>query len=221
MLAMGDTWSAVDAVSRPALAGLRCVVFDFGGTLSSDRYFSVAPPGHPNWHSVIQEHVFCRTAVVDAWMKGDLSLLEIAQIVAEHIPIPVPQIVTTMRRGCSSMTFNPAVWRFACGQRAQGRATALVTANMDVFTSTVVPAHRLDDVFDVILNTADYGELDKRILWDHAFERLGNGISFKNSLLVEDGHHAVALFRSLGGIAHQYFGDAEFEKWLESAGWVG
>jgi phosphoserine phosphatase len=201
------------------LTAIRCVVFDFGFTLSSDLYFTLAPPGYPQWRSIIEQHIFDQRPILNAWMRGDLSLRDIAQIVAQHIGLPPAVIVATMEHGCRSMTFNQAVWEFACAQRMQGRKTALVTANMDVFTSVVVPAHHLDRAFDVILNTADYRELHKEVLWDRAFELLGDDIGYANSLLIEDGPTEPARFRARGGLAYQYEGDQCFRQWLEMLNW--
>jgi hypothetical protein len=214
-----DSVFCEDAFVPLTLTNIRCVVFDFGGTLSSDHYFKVAPPGYPDWQSVIQQRVFGNAPVVSAWMRGDLTLRDVAALVAQDIPLPLADILDTLHRGCASMSFNTAVWRFAIAQRREGRATALVTANMDVFTTTVVPAHGLANLFDVILNTADYREMDKSVLWAMAFERLGNGICYRNSLLVEDGPASVESFRSLGGMAFQYSDDGKFEAWLRSVGY--
>jgi hypothetical protein len=32
---------------------IKCVIFDFGFTLSPDFYFKIAPPGIPQWHEII------------------------------------------------------------------------------------------------------------------------------------------------------------------------
>lgn len=200
------------------LARIRCVVFDFGFTLSSDLYFTLTPPGYPHWRDIIQRQIFEQRPIVHAWMTGDLTLVDVARIVGQHVDLPLPTIVETMKRGCLNMTFNPAVWAFARAQRYHGRKTALVTANMDVFTEVVVPAHRLDAVFDVILNTADYHELRKDVLWDHAFVMLGEGIGYTNSLLIEDGPVDPALFRARGGVAYQYETDERFRAWLAELG---
>ena len=199
---------------RLDLAHIRCIVFDFGMTLSSDRYFKIAPPGIPEWGSVIQQHIFDQRHIVNAWMAGELTLVDIAQIVARQMDVPIPVIIETMERGCSAMTFNAAVWEFATAQRAAGRKTALVTANMDVFTKIVVPAHGLDQIFDVILNSADHHELRKELLWDRAFALLGDGIDYGNSLLIEDSEKELTLFRSRGGLAVQYQNDERFREWL-------
>ena len=90
---------------------------------------------------------------------------------------------------------------------------------VDVFNDVVVPAHGLEQMFDVILNTYDYHELDKRVLWPVAFERLGPGIGYDNSLLIEDSLNAVEQFRAAGGYAYQYRGDEAFVAWLQRVGW--
>jgi hypothetical protein len=72
----------------------------------------------------------------------------------------------------------------------------------------------LADVFDVIVNSADYGEVDKRKLWPVAFERLGLEIGYTNSLLIEDGEVEPAWFRAAGGMAYQYVGEDGLRGWL-------
>jgi hypothetical protein len=198
---------------------IKCVVFDFGFTLCKDYYFNVTPPDHPEWHSVIQEQIFHEPSIVNPWLKGDLTIEDIARLVSGYIPMSVASIVATMETGCMQLQFNQAVWDFAVAQKSAGRKTALVTANMDVFSKVVAPAHRLESLFDIILNTADFHEMRKEFLWPIAFERLGSGIGYANSLLIEDGEDEPAKFRARGGLAYQYQNDELFLDWLESVQW--
>jgi hypothetical protein len=131
----------------------------------------------------------------------------------------IPAIVEMMEMGCKRLNFNQAVLDFALAQRDAGRKTALVTANMDVFTKIVVPCHQLDKIFDIILNTFDYKELDKQRLWPVAFQYFGNDIHYANSLLIEDGETEPAKFRKLGGYAYQYSTDELFLEWLHAINW--
>jgi len=198
---------------------IKCVVFDFGFTLCKDYYFNITPPDHPDWHTVIQEHIFQEPSIVDPWLKGDLAIEDIARVVSGYIPMSVASIVATMEKGCMQLQFNQAVWDFAVAQKSAGRKTALVTGNMDVFNKVVIPAHRLESLFDIILNTADFHEIRKEFLWPIAFERLGGGIGYANSLLIEDGETEPAKFRELGGLAYQYQNDDLFLDWLEAVHW--
>jgi hypothetical protein len=200
-------------------AQIKCVIFDSGFTLMSDYYFKISPPGIPQWFDIIQKEIFGDPSIADPWMRGELATLDIAGVLSRHIPLDIPTIAATMERGCQHLSFNQVVWDFAVVQKASGRKTALVTGNYDVFTKVVVPAHGLDQLFDVILNSSDYHEIRKEILWPIAFERLGGGIGYANSLLIEDGESQPALFRSHGGFAYQYHNDAMFLDWLDSIHW--
>ena len=207
-------WEARDQLVPIDPGQIKCVVFDFGFTLSPDYYFKISPPGCPQWHEVIQKYIFGEPSIVVPWMKGELTGLDIAGMVSTHFPLDIPTIAATMEKGCQHLNFNPAVWDFSVAQKAAGRKTALVTDNMDVFTKVVVPAHGLDQLFDVILNSSDFHEIGKDVLWPIAFERLGGGIGYANSLLIEDGETEPAMFRALGGYAHQYLNDEQFLVWL-------
>ena len=200
-------------------AQIKCVVFDFANTLSSDHYFNISPPGCPQWFEVIQKHIFGQPSIINPWMKGELTSLDIAGMLSKYFPLRVETILEIMEAGCQDLQFNPAVRNFAAALRSAQRKTALVTANMDIFSKVVVPAHKLYQLFDVILNTSDFHELRKEKLWPVAFERLGEGIGFGNSLLIEDGENEPATFRALGGWAYQYSNDTAFLEWLETVAW--
>ena len=63
----------------------------------------------------------------------------------------------------------------------------------------------------MIINSSDYGEIDKRVLWPIAFKALGDDIHYGNSLLIEDGSKEPELFRGCAWIiAYQYTNDREF-----------
>ena len=200
-------------------ADIECVIFDFGFTLSSDVYVNVAPPGYPDWQALIQQRIFSNEALVDHWMAGAVTIHDIAGELAPIVDMEIAGIVSYLELGCQNLNFNEAVWGFAMQQRAAGRKTAIVTGNMDVFTKVVVPCHKLGERFDVIINSFDYGVIDKNMLWPKAFEILGNGMGYRQSLLIEDGANNVRKFRANGGYAHQYENDELFLSWLEAVKW--
>jgi hypothetical protein len=212
-------WEAKEPLDPINPEQIKCVVFDFGFTLSPDYYFNVSPPGCPQWHAIIQKVIFREPAITIPWMTGDLTSLDIARILSSYLPLDIPTIAAIMEKGCEHLNFNPAVRDFAVAQKTVGRKTALVTDNMDVFTKVVVPSHGLEQLFDVILNSADFHEIRKEFLWPIAFERLGGGIGYSNSMLIEDGESEPAMFRALGGYAYQYSNDAAFLEWLDSVYW--
>ncbi len=198
---------------------IACIIFDFGFTLSSDLYFKVPPPECPHLQELVQQHIFSNDDLVNDWMRATVTLEGIAKELAPVVGMNVARIVEFAELGCRDLVFNEAVLNFALAQRKLGRKTAIVTGNMDVFTKVVVPCHKLDRKFDVIINSFDYREIDKTVLWAKAFDLLGNGIGYSQSLLIEDGERNVRKFREHGGYAYQYGNDEDFLRWLKSTGW--
>ncbi|MBN1472582.1 MAG: haloacid dehalogenase-like hydrolase [Syntrophaceae bacterium] len=179
------------------------IFFDFDGTLCSGRYFD--PLGTNSLHTIGQLVFGGNSAQwADPWMKGYLSSRDIAAYLSTQLQETEEQILSSLQDGCSNMRFNAAVYDFAMLSRQSGRKTALVTGNMDVFTEVVVPAHGLDRMLDLVLNTSDHRTLDKSILWRKAFNTFGSKYSFSSALLIDDSPRMIALVRSLGGIAYQY-----------------
>jgi len=199
------------------LRHIKCVVFDYGFTLSSGYYFNLSPPGVADWEKRLQRVIFRGKddTVTGPWMRGEISLADIADLMAQEVGLGVEEILGYLRRGCTDLGFNEAVYAFARRVQSSSLRSALVTVNMDVFTDVVVPSHSLDDLFDVIVNSADVGSCDKTVLWPMAFDALGCGVSYRDSLLIEDGEKNPAAFRKQGGVAHQYLGEEAFCDWLD------
>lgn len=200
---------------------IKCIIFDFANTLYSGLYFNVHPCGYENWRELFNTCIFDKfdkNAIETKVMNGELGTEGIARIISGHIGLDAESVVKLMEKGCKNLKFNPPILDFAIEQKNKGIATALVSVNMDVFTKTVVPAHGLENIFDVIVNSFDYKETRKGILWDIAFSKLATGVTFANSLLIDDGADNVKLFKELGGYAHQYREDESFSEWLSSTG---
>jgi len=198
-------------------SNIKSIIFDFNGTLCFGRYFELL--GQESLDA-IGTLVFGDNSSrwADPWMRGDLTSQDIASYLSEHLDESETDILSGLHQGCSNMTFNPAVYNFALQQLETGRKTALVTANMDVFSEIVVPAHGLDGVFDLVLNTSDHRTLDKSVLWRKAFGIFGHDFSFATSVLIDNSPRMISLFESLGGYAYQYENDLAFRAWLEETG---
>ncbi len=194
---------------------LRCMVFDFAGTLCSTPYFW---PLGPEFLAVVTEAVFTgenKALWAGPWCRGEIGAEDIAEYLSGLTGLTTRRILEGLERGCSDLAMNPAVWRFAREQRARGRRAVLATVNMDVFTRIVTPAHGLHEVFDAVMNSADCGTEDKNALCQAAFNKL-DGCCFGNSLLIDDSAKAVESFRSRGGRAHRYTCDEAFAEWVQT-----
>ena len=186
------------------------VIFDYGFTISNEYYFNIPHPRVPLWRELIQESVFSDQRVTGDWMKGKISLRDIAGILQDRTGEDPESILVYLRDGCRNLEENHAVVKFAWKLKEHAIPIGLVTVNFDVFNDVIVPEHRYNELFDVILNSCDYGEIDKRVLWPIAFSRLGRHIEYSNSLLIEDGKKELEQFRDAGGHAIGYVDDVTF-----------
>jgi len=195
---------------------IRCVAFDYAYTLCSDHYFKELGP---DFDGLVHREIFNDNTPkwCDPWLRGELTAEDIVAHLAAFSGISHAHIMAQLRQGCAHQTMHPAIWQFAQAQRAQGRKTALVTLNMDIFSQVVVPSMGFDYVFDVIVNSADHRHDDKMMLWEYAFSQL-DGCDFANSLLIDDNAKYVEYFRAHGGMAYQYTGDEDFARWLKGGG---
>ena len=202
------------------LRSINCVVFDFGGTLSSEPYFKLLPP---RALEQVDRTLFGKEDphIGQGWATGLLSSRDVANYLSPKTGLSPGFILSALYEGCAQIEFNEAVWDFVGEQGRLGRKTVLVTGNFDVFTEVVVPARGLDKVFDAIVNSCDYGTGDKDELWPIAFDMLGEGYGYSGSLLIEDTSHEVVRFREAGGVAYQYTDDAAFRRWLRRSASAG
>ena len=194
---------------------IRCVVFDWGGTLSSEPYFRISPPDAPNWQEILHEEILSpESGLFDDWMEGKLGVDDIAGALSGHTALSAAAIADLMREGCRGLKLNSAVAGFARSVKQRWVKSTLVTGNIDVFSEIIVPDLGLEDLFDVIVNSWDYRETRKELLCEMAFRRLGDGIGFENTLFIEDNARNVDLFRRRGGMVHHYVDDEGLLAWL-------
>lgn len=97
-----------------------------------------------------------------------------------------------------------------------GKKVGLVTDNMDVFTTITVPSHKLGKLFDVIINSADYGLLkkdDHGKLFEISLEMLKE--KFENSLMIDDSEATIKLYEQKGGRGFVYHNIVELKSFLQ------
>jgi phosphoglycolate phosphatase-like HAD superfamily hydrolase len=117
------------------------------------------------------------------------------------------------RTCCERLLFNETAWRLASERRLP---QALVTVNPDLFADFVVPAHGLDDVFDVIVMSFEELTDDKPTLCDIALDRLGFTGPRSDALLIDNRRDLVEAWRDVGGTGYWFQSDQQLRADLPS-----
>ncbi len=190
---------------------LRCVLWDFGDTLVDESWMLEAPDGVPAWTAVWSD--VARGPREDAWNRGDVTEDEIIEAVASRLPMTAEQVRAHARRCCARIRFFETPWALA---RSLRLPQALVTVNPDGFSNWVVPEHRLDEVFDLIVASWEERILDKAELCQIALDRLGGAVDPSDALLIDNKEANVEAWMARGGRGYWFRGDAAFRADLGS-----
>ncbi len=147
-----------------------------------------------------------------------MSSDQINKDIAKRVDIEFEILNESFIESVQNMKLDEALLLCISKLRVAGIKVGLVTDNMDVFSKITAPRHKLDEKFDVVVNSADYGVLKKDNngkLFDIALEKLGGTI--ETSLMVDNQPAVIELFESKGGIGYLYTDFSSFDSWARKS----
>jgi len=194
----------------------QAVLFDFDGVLCHDRFYDATfLADRPEVCAWVNTNVFTDKELTRQWMRGQLSSLEINEFVADGIGMDLNELSVKFDDSIRAMRLDHRLKELAGSLAERGIKVGIVTDNMDVFSSITVPHHGLNDIFDVVVNSSEYGMLkqdENGKLFDVALSALDVGI--ENALHIDDSPRTVELFRQNGGHGFLYKDFDELAKFL-------
>ncbi|MDD5626532.1 MAG: hypothetical protein PHW01_00745 [Patescibacteria group bacterium] len=196
------------------------LLFDFDGVLCYDRFYrATLEKIYPEVYAWIQENIFGdRQELVGQWMRGKINSAEINHIIAKNTAINGALLERLFVKSVRLMKIDQELRDYIAGLKKRVGKIGLVTDNMDVFSKITVKNHSLNKLFDVIINSADYGYLkkdQKGKLFDIALAKMGEEIN--NTLLVDDSLKVTNLYQDKGGKAFLYQNFQDFRWFLDNA----
>lgn len=183
-----------------------CLLWDFGDTIADQGWMRVAPPQVPEWASRYGRVV---DHLGDAWDRGDVTMAELVEAVAEELGLPPAFVRQHAEDRCRAIEFYPGVMTSV---RLRRVPQALVTVNPDGFSDLIVPYYELDQLFDLIVISHQEHTTDKATLCTIALERLGLEVGAGRSLLIDNVEANVRAWERLGEQAYWFRGPSRFEQ---------
>lgn len=177
---------------------------DWDGTLSHGRFWSELDE---YVYEKIQRCLFNQNSLlIDEWMKGSRSSEDVCDWLELSVGCKSQVLFNALIKSCERMTLPENIRRLISEIR-KNRYVVLMTDNMDCFSRCTVPAGRMEELFDCIINSSATRKL----------KRDQNGLSFheivqrydtqlRDCVLIDDSQKTCSLFRELGGIAYQTLG---------------
>jgi beta-phosphoglucomutase-like phosphatase (HAD superfamily) len=196
-------------------AEVRFLLWDFGDTLVDEGFFATCPRGVPDWTDVIR--AVAGGPFGTRWNRGTAGLDDLAAEMSARLGMTPEAVLAHARQCCADIRFFEHAWAAA---RSRVFPQAIVTVNPDLFRDLIVPNYELDAVFDTIVISAEEGTDNKADLCAIAAARLGSDDP-AHALLIDNIEANVDEWRSRGGTAYWFRGDAEFASRLRAVGWNG
>lgn len=160
----------------------KTIFFDWNKTLSNslfwDQWKDSAHPRH-EWYAPLSRYLLGENMpAVMEWMRGKVSAEEIATMLADHLGYSREAIFQDLKESCESMRLvSDEIFPLVRKLRKNGTKCIIATDNMDTFTRFTVPALRLSEHFDGVLNSFETGMLK--------FDTEGDAIPFFDGYLIE------------------------------------
>lgn len=188
---------------------MRTLFIDFDGTICHDRFWRSL---NEDAYIKVQSLLFNgQNQIVSNWMKGDYSSEDINQLVAKETGIEYDSLWGVFVSDCKTMKVEPEILKMINNLRKRFHVV-LITGNMDCFSRFTVPSLRLNEYFDVIVNSFDEKQLKSENDGD-SFKKYVRG-EIVDAILIEDSEKSCETFKSLGGTAYRVTFPGDTLKYL-------
>jgi len=195
------------------VADVRFLLWDFGDTLVDERFLWTSPTGVPAWTAAFR--ALAGGDFGTRWHCGSATADEFVTEMAAQLAMSPKAVHAHVRRCCARIRFFEHAWTAA---RTRERPQAIVTVNPDLFRDLIVAHYRLAEVFDAIVISSEEATDSKAALCEVAMARLGCADPAE-TLLLDNVEANVDAWRSRGGAAYWFTGDAAFASVFRSGGW--
>jgi len=186
----------------------KTIFLDWHNTLSSSLFWDqLKETDHPRheWYApMFQCLMVDHRPMVFEWMRGQVNMFDIVRLLSTHCGYPEEIIFADLQESCETMKLvSDEILPLVATLRGQGVRCVIATDNMDTFTEFTVPALRLQEHFDAILNSFELKMLKQDILdllqpnipFFEKYLRT-NGLGYDEVLLIDDSEYGEMYTRS-------------------------
>ena len=182
------------------------VCWDWGDTLVDQWFMRLAPPDVPEWPDVYEQIATERAAWFAEWDLGRGSIHDLVEPLADRLPMSPAAVSRHLRTVWQRIEWFPIARHWVV--RLEGQVPqAVVTVNPHEFAG-MSTACGLDPLVDVIVTSADVGQLSKVPMAERARAVLGLPPGLATTLLIDNMAHNVDEFAEAGGQAYLFTVDA-------------
>ncbi len=150
-------------------------------------------------------------------MKNEMTMYDVNKYVSEQTWIKYSILLNLFEESIKNMTLNQNLIDIALQLKQQWKNIAIVTNNMDCFTTITISHNKLNEIFPHIINSSDYGMLKQEEGWklfDIAMDKVGC-IEYKDTLLIDDSQTERDTFEKKWWHTFAYSDFKTFKQWAD------
>ncbi len=138
---------------------IKAVIFDFDGVLCHDRFYEeMLLPQYQELYNWIQDNIFGNNNLFYQWMRNEVNTNDINKIIAKGTGHKEEFLKDVLLKSLEAIRLDEKMFNLAKElKKLHGKKIAIITDNMDVFSSVITKQHKLNEIFDPVINSADYG----------------------------------------------------------------
>ncbi|MBN2675951.1 MAG: HAD family hydrolase [Alphaproteobacteria bacterium] len=170
---------------------------DFDGTICFDRFLVDVPDLVITW---INAHIFQNPSLMIDWIMGIKTSEQVIQYIANGTHHDYDTLWSLFVKSCKNMFVDPVILQ-SVKSLSESYTTILITDNMDSFRRFTMPVLKLDQYFDFIEVSTDYGLLKNNTSDGAFFKQVAEkcNVSLKDSFFIDNGQKNCQVFEELGG----------------------
>jgi FMN phosphatase YigB (HAD superfamily) len=196
----------------------KAVIWDFDGVWSKDKFYKTVERDYPKIRDFIQNYIWGESGEnrVERWMRAELNMNEINKLISENTGIDFELLTEKFLNDVNKMKIEMGHVAIINKLKKQNVKVALVTNNMEIFTSITRPRLKFDELFEnKVFNSFDYKMLKDEGLFDLALKEMGN-LNYADVILIDDSPRARIFFELKGGQSYAYNNFENFKIWAEN-----
>jgi len=140
---------------------LKMLLVDFDGVMSNSRFYNSEIAAEKEMARSAVQTIFTaeNSELLNDWMRGKVGYQDIHNLVEQKTGVKAEDLDRLLEDSVKRMSINRPMLAFIGKLRKKGVIVSLFTNNMDIFDSVSRRHYELDNHFDFIYSSSEYGQL--------------------------------------------------------------
>lgn len=183
----------------------KIVFIDWSGTLSKSKFWGHLEASDNDLFTKIEGNLFKKNIdLIKPWMKGEFTSEDVVKRISNETGLDYQKVFDEFIKGCELMEFvDTKVPNLITKLKMKGMKVYIASNNMDSFDRWTIPAMKLEELFDGIINSFpikalkhDFADDGTSLFFDEVLKK--EGVKPQETVLIDDSEDKEGKLSSFG-----------------------